>query len=328
MSFPSQLMSDTRSPADGYLFWPEWMREVFLDRWGWTINEVFRAAFWCYITLVIVLLAWFFWQRKRWRMRSQLWGGLVVVVAVLIIPNFDRIWIHHEFVGACRDLAGIHIQKVVKAEGYLYLNTSIALRPVQTPNYPEWSESKYTSFPAAYKLGDGPGRFRFIEFPYHKGDYYPGYRGVMVDEAHRNIVHTEVMAGKLMETVLDKPMARYAYMRSPLRGRSVGYGVGYSEYRIVDLQTQGVVAREIGVGASGGWVLKRTIGLLGETNSSCSRDYRGDLPADSALSIQNAMNERFHSQDVNLGDVRANFRNLVLLHHPRDLFELALSKGY
>lgn len=334
MSFPKQLATDVRSPADGYLFWPEWMREVFLDGLGWKINEVFRAAFWTYVALVVVVLVLFLWRRKRWGLRTQLIGWLGMAIAILIIPNFDRLWIKHEFVGACRSLAGIHVLKEVSAEGYLYATDGPALRPVETPNFPEWAPSKYTDFPAAYKLGETSGRFRFIEFPYHKEEYYPGYPGVVIDETSRNFVHTEVRGGALVETVLEKPMARYAYMRSPLAGRNVGYGVGYSEYRIVDLQTKEVIAREISVGGGRGWLLRHTIGLLGASGMSCSEDYRQapkkverlsftwSLPRenDGALSIRDAMNRRAAEEQ----SLDYDFLTLALLKSPRDIFDRAI----
>lgn len=335
MSFPKQLATDVRSPADGYLFWPEWMREVFLDGLGWKIDEVFRAAFWTYVALVVVLLVLFLWWRKRWGLRTQLIGWLGMAIAILIIPNFDRLWIKHEFVGACRSLAGIHVLKEVSAEGYLYATDGPALRPVETPNFPEWAPSKYTDFPAAYKLGETSGRFRFIEFPYHKEEYYPGYPGVVIDETIRNFVHAEVRDGELVETVLEKPMARYAYMRSPLAGRGVGYGVGYSEYRIVDLQTKEVIAREISVGGGRGWLLRHTIGLLGASGMSCEEDYVQSpkkveglsfpwlLPKenDGALSLQDDLYRRIAITK----DLIYDFRSLTLLHYPQDLFEKAIS---
>lgn len=40
MAYPAYL-TDVRSPSDGYLFWPEWMKTLFLDGMGWSIKELF-----------------------------------------------------------------------------------------------------------------------------------------------------------------------------------------------------------------------------------------------------------------------------------------------
>ena len=292
MAYPAYL-TDVRSPSDGYLFWPEWMKTLFLDGMGWSIKELF----WHWLGLValtalgLLFLARYLKKRgmpfrKRWPV------GLAGWVLLLLLPFLDMFWIRHQFDRACATMAGFHLHEKVYADGYLdgpllsdmvsvYRNTK------EPPRFPEWQvyvpspppqlnprdlqedadraaqglppRKRKPGLAVSYRLGDEhPWEFRFVESA--------------TDGPSRGwFLHYEWKGDQVLETLRPQPEARYAYIwnGTAVRGRSVGLAVSMTETRLYEISSGRVVAREVYFHSYVGFLVQNTLGRFGQVVDSC-----------------------------------------------------------
>lgn len=292
MAYPAYL-TDVRSPSDGYLFWPEWMKTLFLDSMGWNIEQLFWRwlGLVALIALSLLLLARYLKKqgtpfRKRWPVGLAGWGLL------LLLPFLDVFWIRHQFDRACATLAGFHLHEKVYADGYLEGPLLPDMGPLpnvnEPPRFPQWRvyvpsppprldpsdlqedadraarglppRKRKPNLAVAYRLGDEqPWEFRFVE-------------SATTGPSRGWFWHHEWKGDQVLETLRSQPEARYAYISNAVMDRPVGLAVFMSEVRLYEIASWRVVARRVHFDSYVGLLYQNTLGRFGRAVDTCFGD--------------------------------------------------------
>ena len=158
---------------------------------------------WIVYGVVAVTLVSLLW-RKLLKLSIRNAGFGVLVLAVLIAPWVEELWIAYNFDRLCRRDSGIFIYKTVEAEGF-YDDTTHWWRQLRESSSYEFVESRDNITEQLWRVerdGDGVRHFK-----------------------------------------IAKPTARY-WFTFPRRSEPIGYKIRKTERLVSDSQTREVLARE------------------------------------------------------------------------------------
>jgi len=166
----------------------------------------------CFYALSAGLLWWLGGFVKNTRLRLFL--ALILGISLLALPWSEEVWMAWKFKVACAS-AGLVGEPAVRAEGFLDGSVQVSATYAK--------EGLITSLGAIQHF-DQLG-FRFLEYPIANG----------------KVLHEERVSGGLRATILDRPMAQYAY-RVDFSNVAMGRGVLCSEESVAEMNSQRVIA--------------------------------------------------------------------------------------
>jgi hypothetical protein len=210
---------------------------------GWFIVFVFYAL------AAVALIALWLWRK------SIVTRALVVVLApiALAAPLADELWIGWHFHEACKG-AGVQVTRKVEIEGFYNATTSGPSEPGTVTN------------PQAIREYEKSG-FRFWE-------RRAGW-------SETKVSHVEKVNGEWHITILNRPTARYQYIK-PIQDKVVSFKLRKIEYAVIDTQAGDQIGRSTIYKRYPGWVDGLWVGLFGSGMTMCPdpemRPYQPSFP--------------------------------------------------
>lgn len=249
----------------------EFYKEV--STWCWVIAiAVCIAAHWCY-RRVKASPDTSVRRRKVFRWLSLLSWLLPLYMLFL----FEESWIDASFAQACRTRAGMFVYQQVKVEGYADLtqvggDKVVPFARVATPATPidqyssrNFEISKNAKWKEVFSESYHP---EMAKNPMQFGGFK--FREQITSQDH--ISHIGWRDGRWMETMLDKPSARYQLRFRWLN--DIGYGLDGNHSYVIDTRTGKVVGENIRINRYGNFWARQTVGRFGDLRYSCGTDKR------------------------------------------------------
>lgn len=192
-----------------------------------------------YVVLVLTVIVFPIW---KWLLKDNAWKGrFITIIALLLLsaPIVEELWIQHQFKNACKD-AGIHVERKAEVPGY-YDST------YADPS----NKNKTIDEPADVKrlLNEG---FSFWEVRTMQG----------------KVRHREIKNGKIEQTIIEKPQARY-HLRHTHDHFLVGHQLEKFERDIFDSLNKEVISRDTSYARYTSWIEGLWVRFLGSGQQIC-----------------------------------------------------------
>ena len=192
-----------------------------------------------YVAIVLLVIAL---PISRWLLNDKPWKWWVIIIIVtplIAAPIAEELWIKSQFETLCKD-AGIHVKRKVEVEGY-------------------YDASKNDSSTSNKSFDDPKAIERLRK---------TGFRFIERRTRQNKIRHLEVKGEMFVQTILDKPQARY-HLRHTHDHFMIGHQLEKFERDIFDSLKNEVISRDTSYARYTSWIEGLWVRYIGSGQQIC-----------------------------------------------------------